>query len=289
MKVNIRCIIDTQNITLKDREQIMEDTTGCIIHDGYNSKTGQAKAKISMYKQYSEEELDRLSKYMNKLKEKLSELEVEEAVMNRIDIAIDTNNYTFEDDLKMLLYIAELLTIRKVKSGDLWYNTDMKNLQANCIKFNPREHDSFELSIYDKAKESIGFPYSTRIEFRKPRLKGSIDDSEKWVKDVINKLDSMEGRIDYVNDFMVDRLTNLYNLEQEKGKIKSFSEFVRKHNDYFYTLDILKGVYKNIGLKGSYNEWLRKFRRTNDLNFMSKSDVKKFVKDSKKAVKTYCK
>lgn len=289
MKVNIRCIIDTQNVTLKNREQIKEDTTECITHDGYESSTGQAKAKINLYKQYSEEELDRLSKYMDKLKEKLNQLEAEDVIMNRIDIAIDTNNYKFDNDLKLLLYIAELLTIRKVKTGDLWFNTSMRDLQANCIKFNPRNNNSFELSIYNKAKETIGFPYATRIEFRRKRLKGSVDDSEKWIRDILDKLDSLEGRMGYVNDFMIDRLTNLYKLELDKEKVKNFSEFVRKYDNYFYTLDILKGVYKNTGLKGSYKKWLEKFRTVNKLNFMTKTDIRQFVKSSKKAIKVYCK
>lgn len=289
MKASIRCIVDTQNLTLKKGECIKEDTTECIVHDGFEANTGQAKAKVNLYKQYSEEELDRLSKYMDRLKHKLDQLEVEEAVMNRIDIAIDTNNYKFDNDLKLLLYIAELLTIRKIKAGDLWYNTNMRDLQANCIRFNPRNNNSFELSIYNKAQETVGFPYATRIEFRRKRLKGSIDDSEKWIKDIIDKLDNMECRIDYVNDFMIDRLSNLYKLEMDKEKITSFSEFVRKYNDYFYTLDILKGVYKNTGLTGSYNNWLMKFRKVNNLSFMSKVDIRQFVKDSKKAIKVYCK
>lgn len=286
-QTKVRCIVDTQNITLKTEDPISGDLMGCISHDGYESATRKAKAKISMYKQYAEEELDTLDKYMDRLNNKLKMLKIEECRMNRVDIAIDTNEYTFAKNLKMLLFIAELLTIRKIKNGDLWYNVDMRNLQAHCIKFNPKNNNSFELAIYNKAKEQQGFNYETRIEFRHKRLKGKIEDTEKWVKDTIDKLDGLEGRIEYVEQYMVARLTDLWELE--RNNVKSFSEFVRKYNNYFYTLNILKGVYSNAGLKGSYSRWLEKFRLTNELEFVSKSHIKKFVASSKKSVKAYLK
>lgn len=177
-----------------------------------------------------------------------------------------------------------------MKNSDLWYNTSLKDLEVNCINFNPKNNNSFEFRIYNKSKEQVGFPYATRIEFRFKRFtQKSIEENKKYIKLVIDKLEGLESRIEYVESFMIDRLSNLYHKEKARGIITSFSEFVRKYDYYFYTLNVLKGVYKNVGLKGSYTKWLSKFRTINKLEFKSKTEVREFVKIGKKAMKDYLK
>lgn len=70
---------------------------------------------------------------------------------------------------------------------------------------------------------------------------------------------------------MADRLVRLWN--KEKIKLQSFNEFVRKYEKYFYTSEILKRVYSDNGLVGSYENWLNKFRRNNHIKFYFKKDI----------------
>ena len=86
---------------------------------------------------------------------------------------------------------------------------------------------------------------------------------------------------------MSDRLIKLW--EVDKENVRSFSEFVRKYNDYFYTLNILKMVYEGVDLKGGYSNWLRKFRKTNNIEFYTKTDIKEIQKAMLKSAKEYLK
>ena len=97
----------------------------------------------------------------------------------------------------------------------------------------------------------------------------------------------MDGKLLQLEDNMSKRLIKLW--EMDKGNVKSFSEFVRKYNDYFYTLNILKVVYKSTGMKGSYSNWLKEFRRVNVLEFYTTKDIKELQKAMLKSVKTYIK
>ena len=54
-------------------------------------------------------------------------------------------------------------------------------------------------------------------------------------------------------------------------------------------MNILKEVYKGVGLKGSYSNWIKDFRKTNNIEFYSKSDIKTLQKAILKSAKEYLK
>lgn len=247
----------------------------------------QMTLKVNLHTRYGEMVLDNVKKFNTALEESLSEMgvvEMSNVELTRVDIALDTNNYTMQQDFKRMLFCYELLTI-KHKRDDRWYTTDLNTLQRNTIKL---YGDRFELEIYDKAKASNNMhPFSTRIEFRYKRLNKDIADNEIYLKKTIDKIEEMNGKLLQLEENMSKRLIKLY--QADKDNVKSFSEFVRKYNDYFYTLNILKEVYKNSGMKGSYKGWLDNFRLKNKLEFYTSKDIKELQKAMKKSVKTYMK
>lgn len=247
----------------------------------------QMMLKVNLHTKYGEMVLDNVKKFNTALEESLSEMgvvEMSNVELTRVDIALDTNNYTMQQDFKRMLFCYELLTI-KHKRDDRWYTTDLNTLQRNTIKL---YGDRFELEIYDKAKASNNMhPFQTRIEFRYKRLNKDIADNEIYLKKTIDKIEEMDGKLLQLEENMSKRLIKLY--QADKDNVKSFSEFVRKYNDYFYTLNILKEVYKSVGMKGSYSNWLKEFRRVNTLEFYTAKDIKELQKAMKKSVKTYMK
>ena len=252
-----------------------------------NFENSKMAIKVNLHTRYGEMTLDSFKKYNGAIAESLAEVGVinlNDVELNRIDIALDTNNYTMQKDFKKMLFCYELLTIKHKKS-DRWYTTNLNTLQRNTIKL----YDSrFELEIYDKAKASNGVhPYETRVEFRYKRLSKDLKDSEVYLHKVMEKIAEMDGKLLQLEDNMSKRLIKLW--EMDKGNVKSFSEFVRKYNDYFYTLNILKEVYKACGMKGSYSNWLKEFRRVNVLEFYTTKDIKELQKAMLKSVKTYIK
>ena len=130
-------------------------------------------------------------------------------------------------------------------------------------------------------------PFSTRVEFRYKRLSKDIKESNVYLNKVAEKVKEMDGKLLQLEENMSKRLIKLY--QADKDNVKSFSEFVRKYNDYFYTLNILKEVYKSTGMKGGYKNWVDKFRKTNQLEFYTAKDIKELQKAMLKSVKTYMK
>jgi hypothetical protein len=206
-------------------------------------------------------------------------IESELVELNRIDIAVDSS-MDYSENFKMILFLFELLTIECNKS-DKWYTTNLRTLKNNTVISNGR---SVEICFYDKKEESLGNHFAnTRFEFRFKRVSSKdILLHINKVKCIVNNIDKS---IEVLEENMSKRLLNLWTIE--KDEVKSFSEFVRKYNKYFFTKNILKYVYKQSGLNGSYTNWIGNFRKTNELKFYSKSDALKFKKAVKKSLKDY--
>lgn len=291
-KTEFKSIIDTIAIrtdinNVKDFTRVNNENYEYINKLSDSFDNSQMTLKVNLHTRYGEMVLDNVKKFNTALEESLSDMgviEMSNVELTRVDIALDTNNYTMQQDFKRMLFCYELLTI-KHKRDDRWYTTDLNTLQRNTIKL---YGDRFELEIYDKAKASNNMhPYSTRIEFRYKRLNKDIADNEIYLKKTIDKIEEMDGKLLQLEENMSKRLIKLY--QTDKDNVKSFSEFVRKYNDYFYTLNILKEVYKSVGMKGSYKGWLDNFRLKNKLEFYTSKDIKELQKAMKKSVKTYMK
>lgn len=203
---------------------------------------------------------------------------------NRIDIAIDSS-LKYTDYLKLHLYLFELITFNSNSKGKMLC-TNLNTLMDNNIYLNSR---NLKLSIYDKSLESNGLhPYQTRIEFRWCRYVNL--DTKKSVKKVVDKLQSMVNNDSNLKTNMINRLSNLYEIELQNGAITGFTDFVRKYDKYFYTPDIVKGVYTNVGFNGDFSNWFKYFKKNNpSYNYYSLKDIKKYKTAIIKSLKNYIK
>ena len=97
----------------------------------------QMTLKVNLHTRYGEMVLDNVKKFNTALEESLSDMgvvEMSNVELTRVDIALDTNNYTMQQDFKKMLFCYELLTI-KHNRDDRWYTTDLNTLQRNTIKY----------------------------------------------------------------------------------------------------------------------------------------------------------
>lgn len=161
----------------------------------------------------------------------------------------------------------------------------MNTYKANTIKL----YDSrIEFEIYNKHEESKAtHPYNTRVEIRYKRINKNLLSERDYIYKTLDIIEEMDKHILMLEDLTSKKLISLW--EHEKPKVKSFSEFVRKYNQYFYTLNILKTVYIASGLKGSHSKWLEKFRTVNQLEFYTMKDIKQVQKNMRKSIKEYIK
>lgn len=288
-KLLMQCIIDTMSIVIEFENSyniiVPEYMKEYVTKEIDKVEKGKKIIKINPHmitgKYKKVESLKELKSIMREVLEQLSVINQKEVKLNRIDIAIDSD-LEFNDNFKFLLMFFDLYTFKK-SNKDRWYTTDLDTLDRTTIIY---KNTNMEVVFYDKKKESCGnHDFATRLEFRFKRL--SKMDFEKNLDKVIDSLKDLEEKMPLLEEDMAKRLVKLWEKESKKGKIKTFSEFVRKYDDYFYTTNVIKIVYKESGLKGSCSNWVKKYRLTNNLEFYSKSNVIKLKKQMIKSIKTY--
>lgn len=212
---------------------------------------------------------------------KMGVIDLEKVDYTRVDIAIDRPE-KFEECLKETRYLFHLLSL-DFKDRELWYNKSFRDNKISTFKATGR---SFELSFYDKEKESNGtFPYKTRYEFRFKRLKGI--DLDKTIDKLIDKLIDLDKKIPIIELETINLLSKLFKEELDKNIVRNLTEFVRKYEVLIYNGNILKALYKISGLKGSYSKWLDSYRTKRPIKLISNTSIKKQINGCVKALKLY--
>lgn len=285
-------IIDTMEIKLKltnvqDLNRISIDNFEYIKSVRTNLEKAEMIIALSLNRRQGHyNRLTTLSENGEEFKAMLKDFGVvihEDVKLNRLDISIDTQ-LDFDDNFKYFLYMFELCTYTD-KRADKWYTTNLNTLKNNTIKQMGRK---LQVVFYDKNDESNGrHLYNSRMEFR--FLDISSADFKKHIDKLIELINSIEQNIELLDKNMSARIKRLYDNAIKKHDVKTLSEFVRMYDKYIYTSNILKELYDYVGLKGTYNNWLREFRRNNEgkLKLFTTNDVKKYKADCIRSIKAY--
>ena len=236
----------------------------------------RTKEKELYVKSYSE-----LKGIMKQLYKDMGVENMKELTLPRVDIAID-RPIGFAESFKEHLYLFELVTYGS-KKNTRWYTTNVDTLEPNSIKLS---NSSFEVSFYNKEEESCGeYEYKTRLEFRIKRLK--THDIDIAIDKLIEKISKIDENIENVTSDMIERLIKKWDRDKKKKPNLTFTAFVCANDNYFYNMDILKSVYSHVGLKSVVSEWIRKFRKTNDIEFISNRQILITKKDIIREIKRY--
>lgn len=291
-KVNLNTVVDTlqcdilrekmrdERILLDEHHAYIKPSTAQRIDDNYNRVKISPKHLIGYENTNSSKNIDMA---INTIAERIGVTKMDIDV-NRMDISVDSN-LNYADYKKFHLYLFELITYRESHNKKILC-TSLDSYKDNNIYLNSRD---LKLAIYDKGYESKGeHPYSTRIEFRWIRYTSL--ETDKMAKRVINKLKDIESNNAELEGKLINRLSARYEEEKRKKEIKTFTEFVRKYDKFFYTRNIIKGVYETTGYKGSFKEWLRKFKENQpNFRYYTLKDIKTYRNAIVKSVKAYIK
>lgn len=291
-KVNLNTVVDTlqcdilrekmrdERILIDEHHAYIKPSTAQRIDDNYNRVKISPKHLIGYENTNSSKNIDMA---INTIAERIGVTKMDIDV-NRMDISVDSN-LNYADYKKFHLYLFELITYRESHNKKILC-TSLENYEDNNIYLNSRD---LKLAIYDKGYESKGeHPYSTRIEFRWIRYTSL--ETDKMAKRVINKLKDIENNNVELEGKLINKLSAKYEEEKKKKKIKTFTEFVRKYDKFFYTRNIIKGVYETTGLKGNFNTWLKEFKANHpDFRYYTLKDIKTYRNAIVKSVKAYIK
>lgn len=233
--------------------------------------------------------IDTYSELKEVEKEMYSELGVinsQEVEKERVDIYIDTVK-TFAEMEKLSTTITGLYALEK-KAEKVWKNVDFWNEKVNGFNVKQR---GYWLTIYDKNLESNGnHLFNTRIEFRfiKQGNSASLDGLKK-MKELVELLDRLPNNLEAYEEKKADKLYKMYVEAVSKDEVSNFTAFVQANKDSIATSRMCELLYNKVGLKGSYANWMRKFKKKHEITFLSKSEIKSNLSEMKKAVKNYIK
>lgn len=203
----------------------------------------------------------------------------------RVDIGADSKQYLRNNVNLARLFLECLNIVRRKDNGDIFKTIKGIEKEGNIKLSSGRIETTFYSSI-DKNRE-----YNTRLENRNKDIRSQQANKEileNEIKKYIQEIKGLELLVEKVEDKYIHELTNLYH-ETINKKYRTFSEFIAftDSQGYIMTSNILKELMVKVGIKQNSNTFAKNFRRlrTNTLNFVSKNEMKKFIKDLEKNLK----
>lgn len=293
MKLDLttHCKIDSEELkvaleNIQDMNEIDEDRKPFMKFKGID-RQGNARLMLHMSRQHGRYDSNNYSysKQMKGKSEMLKDLGVlvlNEVSLNRVDICFDYGLEYMDmyklNDCMMGLYGLEY---KEQEAVDI---SDKRKRKPTSMRCSPRHQ---QLYIYDKKHESKGMHlYNTRVEFRFKDVR--VDEKTK-IKDLSKLLDRLIVNFEAFEKQRADDLYEWYREDVASGVVRNFSEFVRHNDRFITTTGICEALHSKVGLKGSYKKWLNKYRQTNSIEFITKTDIKTMIAEMKKAIKTYMK
>lgn len=206
--------------------------------------------------------------------------------LSRVDFSVDLLGTVKENKKKFILFL-ECLDLKRKGMG--MYETKKpvrQNKKTGNLKISTNRVQTTIYDCIDKPRLA-----NTRIENRivnirtKEVIKKRIQlEMKKYIKE-LNKLEEL---VPLVEDFYINFLIEQYRVT--KGKhFNTFTGFIEwaDFENLILTERVLKDVLKASGLKISFKEFVRKFKkvRPNTLNYSGKTEVKKLSLLIKKELK----
>ncbi|MGL5596053.1 MAG: hypothetical protein ACRCX7_06390 [Cetobacterium sp.] len=231
-------------------------------------------------------ELTNLSETMEIIKDIELNFNLVFETLSRVDFSVDLLGTVKENKKKFILFL-ECLDLKRKGMG--MYETKKpvrQNKKTGNLKISTNRVQTTIYDCIDKRRLA-----NTRIENRivnirtKEVIKKRIQlEMKKYIKE-LNKLEEL---VPLVEDFYINFLIEQYRVT--KGKhFNTFTGFIEwaDFENLILTERVLKDVLKASGLKISFKEFVRKFKkvRPNTLNYSGKTEVKKLSLLIKKELK----
>jgi hypothetical protein len=138
-------------------------------------------------------------------------------------------------------------------------------------------------------------PVANRLEMRSKNLakKGiKYNGIESLVKSWVKRFDEFESRFDQMQMKCNQSLISHWEIEKKKGMIKSFPEFIRKHQNNIFTREQLCDLYYRAdGERPSEidkaSKRTKNFLRSNKIEFIKQKDLHEYLSILKKQLVGY--
>ncbi len=235
------------------------------------------------YEYSNEYKLSNTISRFNEMQEKLKVIDSDKVSIRRVDIATDVSK-SF-DDISKFLDLTHKCIRAKENGGKAWGNIDETDLNTSNYLY--RNRFRLEIEFYNKHKENPKANYPTRMELRFLRI--SSKNFKAHINNAITLWKSVPDNLEYVEDKMIDILSEKWLQEKSSNPKLLLSTFVYKYSQYMYTKNILKALYSKTDLKRDFRYWLQDYRKNYSIEFYTKTDLTNFSRNIIKSLKDYSK
>lgn len=235
------------------------------------------------YKEYHEE-LSSSVQEMNRMFELATVIDIGKIKLNRIDVATDID-VSFDDVEKLLSYYFLIFTEGLGKGRRRWTDMDLEEVDALWFK---RQY--LEIQYYNKEKQAKekGFAakYPTRLEVRLKRIEKQ--EFKYHIDRVIKMYEEVPEKIRYVQEDRIKLLCKKWDEFKKKNPTDTLTHFVVAWEEKIYSKEILEGLYRYVGLKGNFNEWLKSYKKKGrQIELFTEKDIINLNKRIVKSLKDY--
>lgn len=207
-----------------------------------------------------------------------------EIKLTRVDLSGDSLGKMI-DNKNLIRMFLECLSFRRGYCGEIFRTTKGIEKDGNLKIRTGRKKTTF-YDCLDKDRRANLRAENQITDIRSDKSNREILENE--FKKYLQELKGLELLIEKVEYKYIDELTDLHHKTIGK-KYRTFSEFVAfvDSQGYVMTSHILRGLMKRVGIKTSYKNFTDSFKRTRKetLNFTTKTELKKMIKNLEKKLK----
>ena len=233
------------------------------------------------------------SEFNTQLKKSLLEMGIKknEFIIRRVDFALNNSDSdSFQQLAKLHRFMIACIATRYAVSNS--YETI--DLISRDVMSLSTKRSSFQIENYDKAKQSNGYSdFTNRLELRSLRLMPRADIKEifakKWINDRLGKSladTNIKKTLMKINNELLKR----WKADQEKTKksrrYTGVQSFLLAWQDVIFSTIQMRELLRLIGVSNAENA-RKNFKKNHKIEYICKEDIKKSMKEMKKAINSY--
>lgn len=249
--------------------------------------------ELNINKMADKELITGCSEFNTQLEKSLSEMGIkkDELIIRRVDFALNNSEPdNFQQLAKLHRFMIACIVTRYAVSNS--YET--VDLISRDVMSLSAKRSSFQVENYDKAKQSNGYSdFKNRLELRSLRLMPKADIRElfvdKWLNDRLGK-SLADANIKKTLMKINNELLKKWRADQERTKknrrYTGVQSFLLAWQDVIFSTMQMRELLRLIGVRNAENA-RKNFKKNHKIEYVCKEDIKKSMKEMKKAINSY--
>lgn len=249
--------------------------------------------ELNISKAVDKELITSYSAFDKQLKKSLSEMGIKknEFIIRRVDFALNNGEPdNFQQLAKLHRFMVACIATR-YRVANAYETIDLISRDVMSLS---AKRSSFQVENYDKAKQSNGYSdFANRLELRSLRLmpKADIKEifAEKWINDRLGKSltdANIKKTLMKINNELLKKWTADQAKTKKNRRYTGVQSFLLAWQDVIFSTMQMRELLRQMGVRNAENA-RKNFKKNHKIEYICKEDIKKSMKEMKKAINSY--